>query len=140
MYGTISKEFSPRFATRRVTVRQIIAAIGNNGYPQSKGNLFTTEKDGTPLACAMGQGALNLGLDENGVDKALGELGIRSKIVMANDSEGLSCERIALRLQLSLTEAQKNQSVTIARKNWASRTKGYRGVTVPRGAVQARGN
>lgn len=122
-----------RFPNRTFTYEQLVAAMRSNAYPQANGTLFDKTNG---AACAIGQAALNLGVDEFDLDlKLQGQ--IRSFIVRQNDKRGASPQKIADHLD-AFAPKFGGRSFTVKRKDWAATFPGYHGVTVPRGAVIAR--
>lgn len=95
-------------ATKKVSVRQVIEAIRQNGLPQARGK-FWADTDGNPIhyiptgekveigsACALGQAALNLGIRWEELNTELSSVApdLRSDIINQNDSFGYSLESI----------------------------------------------
>lgn len=131
---------------RNITWDQLVAALGNNGYEQISQKLFGT-KNGHTVACAIGQTALNLGVDENDLQRALGGIKIvyngastpvSNVIINQNDAVKRTCAQIATFLSGKATPAARQAIFRVQRKDWSQLAPGYRGVTVPLGAVAAR--
>lgn len=68
--------------SRTITGKDVFEAIKKNGYPHIRG-----QYGGTLGACAIGQAALNLGVDPYRLDNALAmsKLGLSRAIVHIND-------------------------------------------------------
>lgn len=83
--------------TRKITYKELIDAIEQNGYRRSNGH-FIQFKEGTKevyAACAVGQGLLNLGVKPEHVDQAANFLYGLSDIYTLNDSKKYDVKRIA---------------------------------------------
>ncbi len=107
---------------KRVTIRQIIDAIRTNGYEQARGklvrrSLYWNGKGPQPFeaACAMGQAAINLGVDAEELDERLFGIKIdyqtqtlREYIIEENDVMVLSCQEIANDLDILVEAKQLN--------------------------------
>ena len=53
---------------KKVTVGDILEAMEKNGYKVNRdGEFFNYSEDGSVAACAMGQAAINLGVDADGL-------------------------------------------------------------------------
>lgn len=66
---------------KKLTVAQVVDAIEQNGYKQSFGQLYNY---GEGSACAIGQGALNLGVNANDLSRQLNlfsNISFRGKLV-----------------------------------------------------------
>lgn len=90
--------------TKEVTVGEFIDALERNGFRQARGVWIAFNKDDSvQRACAMGQAAINLGIDYEGLGLRLDiptrdnlfAGGLSSLIMRLNDSKGLSCKAIA---------------------------------------------
>ncbi len=111
-------------ATKTITLRDIIQAIKKDGYKQATATLLrdgagfpvysdTWRGRGEPVtfasACAIGQAAVNLGVDAEQLNTILGDISfldngnydtsLRYRIVELNDRLGLSCGDIAEQLE-----------------------------------------
>ena len=77
----------------KITVREIADAIEKNGYPHIKNNYITRDKITYEVlgACALGQAALNLGVDVDVVDS----LPFAVEVISLNDDKGWSLKDIA---------------------------------------------
>lgn len=107
-----------------VTVREVIDAIEKNGYPQGFGRLIRfNENSELEGACAIGQAAINLGVDEMVLYRELSYLihkkfSVKAMIVSLNDTERYPLPAIATTLRTTLGSLL---SVTLRtkKKDWS---------------------
>lgn len=94
---------------KEVTVGDIIDAMERNGFRQARGAWVVLNQDGSVRrACAMGQAAINLGIDYEGMGKKLNDVtrpniyveGLSNIIMELNDEIGLSCKAIAEKVRI----------------------------------------
>lgn len=80
------------------TIRQLLEAIRLNGYRKANGSFITTRKRNRKeiyAACAIGQGALNLGITTGAFIQLLNRAGIRQETIYTlNDVEKLSIRQV----------------------------------------------
>lgn len=112
------------------TVGDFIDAMERNGYPQARdGNWIVMTKDETKVrrACAMGQGLLNMGLDQMDFQHVFREVTYRegyyirqnftSFVMYLNDTEKLSIKKIAERAREKF-KSVLNEKVTVKTHQW----------------------
>ena len=91
---------------KKVTIGQVLDAIEENGLPQITGQLYYREYDYTEKhyvytgACAIGQAAINLGVDGDYLVAALDDLskakqGLAHWVIRRNDADGWDYKKIA---------------------------------------------
>ena len=115
---------------KRVSMRDVIAAIRKNGYPQAFETFFALDEQNVSMvsaamskeaikfnsACAIGQAAVNLGVDATKLSDELldymflyssdeeDERSVNEVIILLNDDEGKSLQDIADELESVLSK------------------------------------
>lgn len=119
--------------TRSVTIEQVVGAIAAAGYPQGFYHAIewshpTEEYEGTIVnACAIGQAALNLGVDPEFLDSQLwdvklrknSQLSLREYIVDLNDEKKFDLARIAREIEAKF-KAKLKDEFTVAVMDFTS--------------------
>lgn len=86
----------------KLTVRDVVEAIEKNGYQQISG-MYVGNLNGQLAGCAIGQAAINLGVDADSLSDALSYVERKRKdlnpldayIIWLNDKRGKSTKEIA---------------------------------------------
>jgi hypothetical protein len=119
--------------TRSVTIREVVEAINAAGYPQGFYHAIewshpTEEYEGTIVnACAIGQAALNLGVDPEFLEMYLYEVksrknstfSLREFIVELNDEKKFDLPRIAKEVEVKF-KAKLNEQFAVAVMDYSS--------------------
>lgn len=131
---------------RKVTGEQVADAIKLGGYPVGKGHFFYSHSDDPEdkivtdehlyahgvgkihQACALGIGALNLGVSAFDLSKSLGEsdLALLDTIFKANDKDGKTVEQISRMVRRGL----KGKEFEVDTFNYEMVFNNYHGVKI----------
>lgn len=106
--------------TKDVTVADIIDAMERNGYKMARENWVVMNKAETKVlrACALGQAAVNLGIDWKSLALELPHT-LKFFIIDLNDSKRLSCEEIAARVRKSgMFKPMMDKVLHLAKRNY----------------------
>lgn len=106
----------------KVTVQDVVNAIRANGVRQARNEYVRYDKSGNVVsACAIGQAAINLGVDYASLYRALNHdddgkpMGLGSKIISLNDTRRKSLQEIADTIEAlypSLLKKRLGESLT----------------------------
>lgn len=101
----------------KITVQQFIDAIRKNGYPQIKGDYIRRDSNNKVIgACVYGQAALNLSVNPSVLHTAFGSYLfniIDADILFWNDTEGLTLDEIASRLDETVPNKYKSTRIDL---------------------------
>jgi hypothetical protein len=92
-------------ATKTVTLAEVAAAIQKNGWAKATGTYVRKDAEGKVIGgCAIGQGAVNLGVSHHSLETALNQImvfdgtdapmSLGSWIIEQNDRKGLTVGEI----------------------------------------------
>lgn len=102
---TAKVKVSPSGPNQRFTLNDLVTALELNGYKQGFGHYVKRSGDKVLSACAMGQAALNIGIDYRRVSRAFSEIyspyhgSLSAYIIDLNDNRKLSIKKIGAKIR-----------------------------------------